>query len=90
MPLSPELEQKIGNRFDELIKEASKVSSDADCEAFFVKCLNLTDTLFGNSERGKKIEKRINHHSNDWIPSAACQLIKGTLQGLKDDFENGF
>ena len=94
MPLPPALDQKIRNRFDELIEESNNLSqeggSDADHEAFFVKTLSLTNTVFGGSERGFKIEKRINQHLGQWIPSAASGYIKGILQGLKDDYENGF
>ena len=94
MPLPPELDQKIRSRFDELILEANELiregGDSAKYEAFFVKTLSLTNTVFGGSERGLKIEKRINHHLDEWIPSAALGYINGILQGLKDDYENGF
>ena len=94
MPLPPELDLKIRNRFDELIQEGNHLNreggSSADYEAFFTKCLSLTNTVLGGSERGLKIEKRINHHLVQWIPSAALVYIKGILQGLKDDYESGF
>ncbi len=94
MPLPPELDQKIRNRFDELIDEGNHLirghGSSSDYEAFFTKSLSLTNTVFGGSERGLKIEKRINHHLDQWIESAALEFINGILQGLKDDYENGF
>ena len=93
MPLPPELDQKIRRRFDELILEANELiregGDSAEYEAFFVKTLSLTNTVFGGSERGLKIEKRINRHLDEWIPSAALGYINGILQGLKDDYENG-
>lgn len=93
MPLPPELDQRIRRRFDELILEANELiregGDSAEYEAFFVKTLSLTNTVFGGSERGLKIEKRINHHLDKWIPSAALGYINGILQGLKDDYENG-
>ena len=94
MPLPAELDQKIRDRFDELIEEGRHLGrgngSSADYEAFFIKSLSLTNTVFGGSERGLKIEKRINHHLDQWIETAALGYIKGILQGLKDDYENGF
>ena len=94
MPLLPDLDQKIRNRFDALIEEGNYLirekGSSADYEAFFTKSLSLTNTVFHGSERGLKIEKRISHHLDEWIPSAAVVYIKGILQGLKDDYENGF
>ena len=94
MPLPPELDQKIRIRFDELIQEGEHLGrgngSYADHEAFFVKSLSLTNTVFGRSERGRKIEERINYHFHQWIETTALGYIKGILQGLKDDYENGF
>ncbi len=94
MPLPPKLDQEIRNRFVELIDEANELVQNggdtAKYEAFFVKTLSLTNTVFGGSGRGLKIEKRINQHLREWIPSEALRYINGILQGLKDDYENGF
>lgn len=95
MPLPPELDQKIRSRFDQLIKEADELgwenTSSPEHEALFIKSLSLTNTLFGGSKRGREIEERINYHIgmsiNGW--DAASQ-IGGILQGLQDDYENGF
>ena len=94
MPLPPEMDQKIRNRFEQLIEEGGHLfrekGSSADYEAFFTKCLSLTNTVFGGSERGQKIEKRINDHLYEWIPTIAIGYINGILLGLKDDYEKGF
>ncbi len=90
MPLPPELDQKIRRRFDELIEEANEIKSATDSEAFFVKSLSLTNTVFGDSERRREIDKRINRHIDEWINTAAVGYIRGILQGLQDDYENGF
>ena len=95
MPLPPELDQKIRTRFGQLIKEADSLGGGRHLkpahEAFFTKALSLTNTLFGVSVRGREIEKRINQHIgwsvNGWD---AVSHIGGMLEGLKDDYENGF
>ena len=90
MPLPPELDKRIRKRFDELIEEANAIGSNTEHEAYVVKVLSLTYTVFGSSERGREIEKRINRHLAEWIDSVARTYITGILRGLKDDYENGF
>ena len=94
MPLLPAVDKRIRNRFDELIEEANELirenGSSADYEAFFTKSLSLTNKVFGGADRGRKIEERINYHFHQWIETTALGYIKGILQGLKDDYENGF
>ncbi len=94
MPLPPELDRKIRNRLDELIVEGNNLArverSISDYEAFFTKALSLTALLFGSSERGRKVEERIQYVlGRGGFPTKSAR-IAGVLQGLKDDYENGF
>ena len=90
MPLPPELDQKILNRFDLLIQEGSQLSSTADQEAFVVKALSLVKMVLGSSERAREIETRINLLLKEQFLENACENITGILRGLMDDYENGF
>ena len=94
MPLPPQLDQKIRNRFEQLVGEGNTLmvrnASAADYEAFVTKTLSLTQTLFGGSDRGLKIEKRINYLFDQWNPKAVHEYVVGIVLGLKDDYENGF
>ena len=93
MPSSPELDQKIRIRFDELIEEGSDLTgsgSSAEREAFLIKAISLTSAVFGESERGRKVEKRISHTFEAYRESHALTRITGILQGMKNDYENGF
>ncbi len=99
MPLPPELDQKIRNRFDELIAEGNSLLSkttnsnnslSSDFEAFSVKVLSLTKTVFGDSERGREIANRIIKYVDGMYEDISLGYIVGILRGLKDDYENGF
>ena len=90
LPLPPELDQKILNRFDLLIQEGSQLSSTADQEAFVVKALSLVKMVLGSSERAREIETRINLLLKEQFLENACENITGILRGLMDDYENGF
>lgn len=112
----PDLDEKIRNRFDELIAEANELIpkmqeyGDAydleqaqsiyigptyyghvsEFQEIVVKLLSLTNTLLGDSERGREVADGIkNRISSGRFPSDLEYFI-GTLRGLKDDYENGF
>ena len=91
MPLPPQLDQKILDRFDLLIQEGSKRRLGSDCEAFIVKARSLVKMILGSSERVREIETRIDLLIDQWMDeSEACERVTGILRGLKDDYENGF
>lgn len=97
MPLSPELDQRIRNRFDELIQDGNHLiqgrGTKEDSEAWLTKSVNLVNTVYGGSERGRDVEKRIHEYYADyaqWNTQSSLRHINGILRGLKNDFENGF
>lgn len=94
MPLPPELDQKIRSRFDELIQEADELiregGDSAEHEAFLTKSLSLTNKVFDGSERGREIAERINLKFHQLRMTSALNAVRGILQGLRDDYENGF
>ncbi|MYD11283.1 MAG: DUF4145 domain-containing protein [Chloroflexi bacterium] len=114
MPLPPELDQRIRNRFDELIVEANDLISKmvahdkatrhksnspypnyghgAEYQAIVVKVTSLIETVLPDSERGQKVAQDIGNraYERNWDLTSALRFTIGTLQGLKDDYENGF
>lgn len=114
MSLPPDLDQKILNRFDELIAEASELISrmvehdeeysrsnprsfggdyghKSEFRAVIVKVVNLVEILLDESEQKREITERIKGlvHSHFSKPEVLRDVL-GTLQGLKDIYENGF
>ena len=103
MPLPPGLDEKIRNRFDELIERGNKLLSEmkeqgaihvinlprgtSDYQALVLNSRSLIEMLFTNSERSKELEQNIEHPNP---ASSSVKKIVGILEGLKDDYENGF
>ena len=113
MPLPPKLDQRIRNRFDELIAEGNDLipkleeykrqsneylygSKNAprpnrgytpEYNSLVVKSCSLVKRVFGNSERGKEYQQRIEKLNKG---SGSVEIIVGILTGLKEDYENGF
>lgn len=65
---------------------------DSEYQAHVVKVLSLIETVLGNSEKGREVVQDIRNRAYnwDWGKTSTLQFIMGTLQGLKDDYENGF
>ena len=108
MPLPPGLDEKIRNRFDELIKDGTELVSNMkinnqndpylygigensghtpEYNSLVVKSCNLIEKMFGNSGKGENYQQRIEELERD---SYSVEIIVGILEGLKDDYENGF
>lgn len=102
MPLPPALDQKIRTRFDELIGESSDLilkmkahrennpgrfgpnyGHESEFQAIVVKVLNLIETVLGRSEQQSEVIKKRSRGPY------ALEYIVGTLQGLKNAYENG-
>ncbi len=116
MPMPPKLDEKIRNRFDELIAEANELipkmqkygaeydrnRSDSvlfaptnyghvsEFQAFVVKVLNLTETVLGESQQQREVTERIKQLTDHDRTPYELEDISGTLQGLKDIYQNGF
>lgn len=109
MPLPPGLDEKIRNRFDELIEKWNKLLSEmkeqgatrvsniprgiSDYEALVLNSSSLIKTVLANSERSKELQQNIAHPDTAKYPgpvSSSVKRIIGILEGLKDDYENGF
>ena len=103
MPLPPELDRKIRSRFDELIEEASELISkmkahneanprnfgqnyghESEFQAIVVKSLNLIETVLGKSKQQSEVIKKRSRGPY------TLEYIIGTLQGLRNTYENGF
>ncbi len=113
MPLSPEVDEKILDRFDELIEEGTKLADKmreqhadwklknprihivggemsghtSEFHQLVTKSRNLIKVMLGHSEETRNYQKRIDKLTKD---SSSVQQIVGILQGLKDNYENGF
>ena len=98
MPLPPKLDQRIRNRFDELIAEGNDLIPKLD--AFYAECIseylelvvkscNLIKVVLGNSEKGEKYQRHIEEMKQGGT-RGETKTIVGILKGLKDDYENGF
>ena len=113
MPLPPQLDQKIRDRFDELIAEANELIPKmethseeharlhpthfsryyghvSEFQAFLVRLISLTNTLLGDSERGREVVDGIKNRIVRSRTPSDLEYFVGTLRGLKDDYENGF
>ncbi len=109
MPLPPALDQKVRNRFDEPIAEASELISKmrvhnevnrnrygsnyghvSEFQAVVVKVLNLIETVLGESQQRREVTARIKQLTDHSRTPYDLEDISGTLQGLKDIYENGF
>ena len=108
MPLPPDLDEKIRNRFDELIFEANELMSKmtahneanpslyanyghvSEFQAVVVKVVNLIETVLGESQQQREITERIKQRTGRSRAPYVLEDIIGTLQGLKDIYENGF
>lgn len=104
MSILPELNNRIINRFDKLIAvayELVEVSSDdylglneyhTDVyEALIVNSSNLVRMVFADSPSGgKEYLQRIDKMAGAYPIKGKARRIAGMLEGLKDDFENGF
>jgi hypothetical protein len=106
LPLPPEQDQKIRNRFDELIDEANELIPKmnehkrlnptrhfpnyghvSEFQAIGIKVKNLIETVLGESQQQLELTAQIKNLARK--PSALEHMI-GTLQGLKNTYENGF
>ncbi|MCY4145282.1 MAG: hypothetical protein OXE95_06780 [Chloroflexi bacterium] len=113
MTLSPQLDQKIRQRFDGLITETSELISKMEAHneeykhlnpdyigsnyghvsefrAVVEKVLNLIVTVLGESRQQNEVTERIRQLAHRSRAPFVLEDMRGTLQGIKDIYENGF
>ena len=94
MPLPPELDQDIRNRFDELIKDGTELIPKltvsnytehiAEYQELAVKSCNLIEKVLSNSERGKEFQRSIEKIKEiERGTERQTKIIVGILKGLK-------
>ena len=102
MPLSSEDEQRIGNRFDQLINRGNTLlgvlngnhpipsyNTVAEYEALVINACNLLRNVLGTSQNYLEYQDQI----AEWIEpreADSVRVIIGILRGIKDDFSEGF
>ena len=102
MPLSSEDEQRIGNRFDQLINRGNTLlgvlngnhpipsyNTVAEYEALVINACNLLRNVLGTSQNYLEYQDRI----AEWIEpreADSVRVIIGILRKIKDDFSEGF
>ncbi len=62
----------------------------SEFQAVVVKVLSLIETVLGESQQQREIAKRIKQRTANSRSPYVLEEIKGTLNGLKDVYENGF
>ena len=62
----------------------------SEFQEIVVKVRSLTNTLLGDSDRGREVADAIQNRIRISRTPSDLEFYIGTLRGLKDDYENGF
>ncbi len=62
----------------------------SEFQSIVVKLLSLINVLLGDSERGREVADGIKNRIDGSRVPSDLEYFVGTLQGLKDDYQNGF
>lgn len=87
MPLPPEVDKRIRDRFDNILKQAEQLSISRGDTAYYevkTQLLSLMNFVSPTSDYLHRLRDEINQWNSN-----AFYLLKGYIQGLKADYEAG-